>query len=339
MREQRSRRAVLAGAGAAAASAAAALAGCLTVSGSGGGADDLTVFHAGSLSPPFRAAEDGFEAETGARVVREPKGSVASTKKVTRLGRRPDALAVSDFRLLRDRLLPEYGDWYGVFATNAMAIQYTPDSTGADEISRENWWDVLARDDVTVAHSDPAVDPGGYRAVMALRLGAIPFRGRALYDADTRDAILDNAVVPTGTEAKLTAPLRSGKYDYVVYYRSLASTAGLPWLALQPQVALSRATDEYAAHYAKATVETDAGTFVGAPIAYGMTVPSVARSPGLGARWVEYFATDPGRRALRDAGLEPVTPLAVPTARADAVPDRVLAHADATDTLGSRDLG
>ncbi|GAA0659019.1 extracellular solute-binding protein [Salarchaeum japonicum] len=335
MGEQRSRRAVLAGAGA---SAAYALAGCLSAAGDTGDETDLTVFHAGSLSPPFAAAEDGFEAETGARVVREPKGSVASTKKVTRLGRRADALGVSDFRLLRDRLLPDDGDWYGIFATNAMAIQYTPDSTGADEISRENWWEVLSRDDVTVAHSDPAVDPGGYRAVMSIRLGAIPFRGSALYDAATRDAILDNTVVPTGTEAKLTAPLRSGKYDYVVYYRSLASTADLPWIALQPQVALSRATDEYAAHYAKATVDTDAGTFVGAPIAYGMTVPSVARSPELGARWVAYFATDPGRRALRDAGLEPVTPLAVPADSADAVPDRVLARASATDHLGPLSL-
>lgn len=334
MGEQRSRRAVLAGAGA---SAAVALVGCLTGAG-GGETDDLTVFHAGSLSPPFAAAEDGFTDETGARVVREPKGSVASTKKITRLGRRADALGVSDFRLLRDRLLPEYGDWYGVFAMNAMAIQYTPDSTGADEISRENWWEVLARDDVTVAHSDPAVDPGGYRAVMALRLGAIPFQGNALYDESTRDAILDNAIVPTGTEAKLTAPLRSGKYDYVIYYRSLASTANLPWVALQPAVDLSRATDEYAAHYAKATVETNAGTFVGAPIAYGMTVPAVARSPDLGARWVEYFATDSGRAALHDAGLEPVTPLVVPAGSTDSIPERVMAHANATSTLGPLDL-
>ncbi|HKJ89460.1 MAG TPA: substrate-binding domain-containing protein, partial [Gammaproteobacteria bacterium] len=132
-----------------------------------GSQGSITIFHAGSLAPPFSAAESVFEKKTGIQVNREAKGSVASTKKITSIGRRADVLGVSDFRLLRDILLPDYGSWYTVFVTNAMAIQYRPDSPGADRINKDNWWEVLSQPGVRIGHSDPAVDPGGYRAVMA----------------------------------------------------------------------------------------------------------------------------------------------------------------------------
>ena len=343
MQEQRTRRAVLAASGA----ALAGLGGCL--GGDGGAADgagstptpmadSMTVFHAGSLAPPFGAAEPDFEAAFGVDVNREAKGSVASTQKVTQQGRRADVLGVSDFRLLRDRLLPEHGDWYAVFTTNAMSIQYREDSPGAGDVTADDWWEVLARDGVRIGHSDPAVDPGGYRAVMAMRLGTIPFDGRRLYDEATYERLRENSVVPTGTETNLEGQLESGELDYVFYYQSISSTSGKPYVDLQPEVDLSRATNAYAAHYAKAEVETDSGTFVGAPIAYGVTVPSVAAAPDRGAQWVEYFATDPGRAVLEDHGLVPVDPIVVPESSVDAVPGNVLAAASARSSLGPLEL-
>lgn len=298
------------------------------------GDGNMLVFHAGSLAPPFSAAESGFESETGIAVTREPKGSVASTKKVTQLGRTADVLGVSDFRLIRNRVLPEFGDWYAIFGTNAMSIQYREDSPGADDISTDNWWEVLTRDDVTIGHADPAVDPGGYRAVMSQQLGKIPFQGERLYDDDTYQQLRANSVVPTGTETKLEGQLATGKLDYAIYYQSLSATADMPWVDLQPEIDLSRATSAYASHYSKAEVETDAGTFTGAPIAYGMTVPSVADSPDLGARWVAYFASEPGRAVLEAKGLQPVSPAVVPESGENAVPDRVMEHATAKATLG-----
>ncbi|MFB6161660.1 MAG: extracellular solute-binding protein [Haloferacaceae archaeon] len=294
----------------------------------------MTIFHAGSLAPPFSAAEPKFEDEYGVRVNREAKGSVASTQKITQQGRRSDVLGVSDFRLIRNRVLPEYGDWYCIFQTNAMSIQYREDSTGAGDISKDNWWEVLSRDDVTIGHADPAVDPGGYRAVMTQQLGAKTFEGSKLYDQATYETLRANSTVPTGTETKLTGQLKSGKLDYAIYYQSLASTSGMPSIDLQPEVDLSKATTKYAEHYAKAKVETDSGTFTGAPIAYGMTVPSVARNPEAGAAWVEYFATEPGREILRNKGLQPVDPIVVPSSGEGAVPERVMQHAEAKETLG-----
>jgi molybdate/tungstate transport system substrate-binding protein len=336
MWEQRSRRGFLTTAGTL---GVAGLAGCL------GGAspdtetpesDSLTVFHAGSLAPPFDAAESEFEDEYGVSVNREAQGSVASTKKITEQGRTADVLGVSDFRLLRDRLLPDDGDWYAIFATNAMALQYREDSPGADQIAPDNWWEILSRDDVTVGHSDPAIDPGGYRAVMAMQLGTEKLGGERLYDEETYQKIRANMTVPTGTETKLEGQLKAGKLDYAIYYRSIATQSGLPHVDLQPHVDLSKFTEEYARHYAKAEVETSAGTFTGAPIAYGVTVPSVAEAPVRGAQWIERLITEPGRSILEENGLIPKTPALV--TQGGEVPARVAETADAKTSVGPLEL-
>ncbi|TKX55090.1 molybdenum ABC transporter substrate-binding protein, partial [Halorubrum sp. SS7] len=229
MTEHRTRRAFLASSVTA---AALGLAGCTGDGGSDGGgdsgtptstpmSDSMTIFHAGSLAPPFSAAEPQFEDEFGVDVTREAQGSVASTQKITQQGRSADVLGVSDFRLIRNRVLPEYGDWYAIFTTNSMSIQYREDSPGADDISADNWWEVLSRDGITIGHSDPAVDPGGYRAVMTLQLGAEEFQGERLYDEGTLDALMSNTTVPTGTETNLEGQLESGELDYVLYYQSI----------------------------------------------------------------------------------------------------------------------
>jgi molybdate/tungstate transport system substrate-binding protein len=358
----RSRRDVLKGLGAA---GTAGLAGC---SGGGGGSDptatatateasmdsggdatetstpepevsgSMTIFHAGSLAAAFGEAEPTFEEEYGVEVNREPKGSVASTQKITQQGRRASVLGTSDFRLIRDRIVPDYGDWYTIFTTNSMSIQYREDSPGADEISADNWWEILSRDDVTIGHSDPAVDPGGYRAVMTQQLGAEEFEGSSLYDRSTYEKLRENSTVPTGTETKLKGQLESGALDYAFYYQSISGTAEMPYVDLQPEVDLSRATSRYAEHYAKAEVETGSGTFTGAPIAYGMTVPDVAPNPEAGAAWIEYFASDAGQSVLEDLGLVPVDPIVVPQSGEDAVPDRVMDVASAQRSLGPLEL-
>ncbi|MFC4358078.1 substrate-binding domain-containing protein [Halobium salinum] len=304
----------------------------------GSGSNELTVFHAGSLAPPFEAAETQFEAEFGAQVAREAKGSVGSTKKITEEGRRASVLGVSDFRLLRDMLLPDYGDWYSVFATNAMTITYTENSTGADEVGPDNWWEVLGRDDVTFAHSDPAVDPNGYRSVMTMKLGAMAFEGETLYDESTADALVEKARIPSGTETELLAQLQTGKLDYAWQYQSAGATRDVQTIDLQPAVDLSQATQQYADHYAQAEVETESGTFTGAPIAYGLTVPSVAPNPELGAQWLEFMLTEPGEQILKDAGFEPVQPAVVPEGAQDAVPERVMENAEARSSLGPLEL-
>ncbi|GGL49590.1 tungstate ABC transporter substrate-binding protein WtpA [Halocalculus aciditolerans] len=301
---------------------------------SAGGTGAVTVFHAGSLTVAFDDLEAGFTSAYDARVTQESAGSVRSTKKVTQPPHRAaDVLAVADFRLLRDDLLPDYGDWYAIVATNAMTLAYTEDSKYADEFGPDTWWDVLAREDVTVGHSDPAVDPNGYRSLMAMDLGAIPFEGDALYDEAARDAMKANATNPSSDEVDLIGQLRSGKLDYAWGYESAGESHGVQTVDLQPEVDLSKATSAYAEHYAKASVDAGGTTYTGSPIAYGVTVPSTAEHPEWGARWVEYLLGD-GQSALDANGFVALDAAVVPESHADAVPDRVLAHASVESSLG-----
>ncbi len=299
----------------------------------------MTVFHAGSLSPPWSQVEKDFEEKFGVDVQREAKGSVGSTRKITDQGRSADVLGVSDFRLIRDMMMGEYADWYGVFVTNAMAVAYTDDSAGADEFTEDNWWNVLTRDDVNVAHSDPAVDPNGYRSVMAMKLGAVEFEGEKLYDGSTAKSLQENARVTSGTETDLIGQLESGALDYAWEYASAGATHdNLNTLVLQPHVNLAKATSKYAKHYAKAKVEAGGQTYTGAPIAYGITVPSVAENPEAGAQWVEYVTQGDGVDTMTQKGFQTVSPMVVPQSAKGAVPSGVMEGATVQQTLGPLEL-
>ena len=298
----------------------------------------MTVFHAGSLSAPFEDVEAEFESNHDVQVNREAKGSVGSTKKITNLGRSADVLGVSDYRLIRDMMVPKYAKWYAVFATNAMTIAYSDEATGADEISPDNWWDILLRDDVTFGHSDPAVDPNGYRSVMTMQLGAIPFEGETLFDGATSKKLIDKAKIPSGTETDLLSQLHSGELDYAWEYQSSSASHDVNTVDLQPAVDLSKASAKYDEHYAKAEVEAGGETYTGAPIAYGVAVPENATDANAGDAWVEYLITKPGRKILKDNGFEPVEPAVVPKDTRDAVPKGVVANAEARTSIGPLEL-
>jgi molybdate/tungstate transport system substrate-binding protein len=306
--------------------------------GQGGMADQMTVFHAGSLSPPFSNAEPKFEEQYGVDVVQETAGSVASTKKITAQGQEASVLGVSDFRLLRDTLLPEFGNWYSIFATNAMTIAYTEQSAGAEEVGPENWWEILSRDDVAVAHSDPALDPNGYRSIMSMQLGKMEFQGQRLYDDATYQALRQNAKVTAEAESGLMGQLQAGALDYAWEYQSAGATHDVKTIDLQEQIDLSKLTKKYAKFYSNAKVETESGTYTGAPIAYGITVPSVANAPQLGALWVEFMITKPGQQILNKTGFNPVQPAVVPKASQNAVPKPVAKHAEAKNKIGPLQL-
>jgi len=337
--KQRSRRDVL---GALGVAGLAGLAGCGGNDGGSSASSDSTgtvgVFHAGSLTAAFDDLEDGFTERYDAAVSQESAGSVRSTTKITQPPHRAaDVLAVADFRLLRDDLLPDYGDWYAVFATNAMTVAYTEQSAYSDEFGPETWWDVLARDDVVVGHSDPAIDPNGYRALMSMKLGAIPYEGDALYDEATADALKANATIPASDEVDLVGQLQTGKLDYAWSYRSFGATHDVETIDLQTAVDLSGSTRAYADHYAKATVEVGGTTYVGSPIAYGVTVPSTATHPEVGASWIAYMLGD-GAATLAADGFETLAPAVVPEQHDDVVPDAVMAAAETRSALGPLSL-
>ncbi len=67
-------------------------------------------------------------------------------------------------------IVPEYASWSIRFATNEIVIAFQEKARYASEINSQNWMDILLRDDVTYARSDPDSDPCGYRTVLTFKL-------------------------------------------------------------------------------------------------------------------------------------------------------------------------
>ena len=72
----------------------------------------LTVFTAGSLARPVRAALDSFAAQTGARFALESAGSLETARKLTELGKIPDVIALADEEVFPQLLMPRHVRWY-----------------------------------------------------------------------------------------------------------------------------------------------------------------------------------------------------------------------------------
>lgn len=51
-----------------------------------------------------------------------------------------------------------------------MVLDYNDDSAFADEVTVDNWAEIIARRDVRFGLSDPRMDAAGYRALMTLQL-------------------------------------------------------------------------------------------------------------------------------------------------------------------------
>ncbi|MFB6187325.1 MAG: extracellular solute-binding protein, partial [Halobacteriaceae archaeon] len=260
-------------------------------------------------------------------------------RKITASPHKPaSVLGVADFRLLRDMLIPEYGTWYVIFATNAMTIHYTESSPGSSALTRDNWWDILQQDNITIGYSDPARDPAGYRAEMVLELGTIPFQGTQLYEKDIYEALKQNTTVTAGDEIHLISQLKSGKIDYAINYRSLARTADIEYLSLQPQVNLAKFTEQYATHYHRASVQTSSGTYRGAPIAYGVTIPTTRRFPRIGQQFIKALLSSTGTDILQSHGFRPITPAIGTSIQSDGIPQSLTPLIKNRQTFGPLSL-
>ena len=265
----------------------------------------IVAFNAGSLARPLRAALDTFARRTGVAVQQENAGSLETARKLTELGKIPDVIALDDREVFPQLLVPEHVSWYVEFARNRMVVAYTDRSRGADEITGDNWYQVLARPGVEVGRADPNLDPNGYRTLLTLQLAERHYRQPGLYRRLLAAAPPRN-VRPK--EADLVGLLQAGELDYIWSYESIAQAAGLHFVRLPSAIDLGDPADS--AFYAGAVVRVTGTTprdtveFRGAPIVYALSVPRRAPHPDIAARFVEFLLSDDGRRVLRQARLD-----------------------------------
>ena len=270
--------------------------------------DSLVVFHAGSLARPFGAIADTLRlAAPGLAARFERGGSVELALRALGPDGPADVIGLADDALFPALLLPGATSWYASFGGNAMVMAYAPGARGLP-LTAANWTDVPRHADVRAARGDPALDPGGYRALMLFQLAERYYARPGLADS------LEHAVtVLPGGGASPYDRLRSGDLDYLVTYRSSASAAGLMWLDLPEEIDLS--TEAHAADYAKVSVRvTPPGggttmTMRGRPIRYGVTIPRQARHPDAARRFVSFLLSPRGDAVLRSLGFSSGPPV------------------------------
>ena len=281
----------------------------------------VVMFHAGSLSVPFETMEKAFEAKyPKVDLLREAAGSQACARKITDLKKPCDIMASADYKVIDKLLIPEYADWNVRFATNQLVLCYTQKSKDADKISKNNWYEILQKKGVVWGHSDPNLDPCGYRALMVLQLAEKFYKKPGLYDA-----LLDNRpkenVRPKSVE--LVSLLQTGNMDYAWEYLSVAVQHGLKYVLLPDEINLGNY--QFDDFYAQASVKVTGkqpGTFMeikGGSVTYGITLIKSAPNKEAAVAFLRYMLTpDGGLKVLKDQGQPPFIPCRVPTATMEA---------------------
>jgi len=269
----------------------------------------LQIFHAGSLTIPFEQISTEFnKIYPEVEILTEGAGSATTIRKVTELGKECGVIGSADYTLIPELMYPDYADWYIIFAKNQMCIAYTDNSQFADEITGDNWYEILARDGVTYGRSDPDQDPCGYRTLMVWQLAEKHYNVSGIYENLYETA--DDLMRPKSVE--LIALLESGDLDYAFEYSSVATQHNLNYVELPPEINLAEKDMED--FYAQAEVEiagAEPGETIvlkGSPIVYGVTIPSNFANQEMAIAWVDFLLGEEGMTIMEANGQPPVSP-------------------------------
>ena len=274
----------------------------------------VIIFNAGSLTIPFAKMEKAFEAQyPKVDILREAAGSRKCARKITDLKKPCDIMASADYTVIDQLLIPEYANWNIRFATNRLVLCYTDGSKYAKEINAQNWYEILLKKGVIWGHSDPNLDPCGYRSVMVLQLAEKYYEKPGLFKKLIANRPKEN-IRPKSVE--LISLLQTGNMDYAWEYRSVAVQHELKFIELPDQINLG--SYKYDNFYKNAVVKVTGkkpGTFLnktGKSCTYGITLLKNAPNTNAATAFLKYML-DPqgGLRILKEMGQPPFIPCRV----------------------------
>ena len=287
--------------------------------------EKVLVLHAGSLSVPFAQMEKAFEAKYPQYdVVREAAGSRACARKITDIGKPADVMASAAYKVIDTLLIPDFARFNVQFATNEMAIAYTEKSKYAAEITEKNWTEIFLRKGVKVGHSNPNLDPCGYRSILVTQLAERYYKQPNFYaklmgygesysnGEENRDKII---VRPKETD--LLGLIEAGAYDYLYIYKSVAEQHGLKYITLPPEVSLK--DKQFSDVYKNASIQISGkkpGSFItkkGAAMVYGITVvenekKGLPKNREGAVKFVDFVLSPEGQAIMRHNGQGVITP-------------------------------
>ncbi len=271
---------------------------------------ELIIFHAGSLSVPFKEIAGEFEKENpNVKIILEADGSRKCARKITDLHKKCDIMASADYTVINKLLIPEFADWNIKFASNEMTVVYNDDSNYADKINQNNWYDILLKKEVAFGRSDPNSDPCGYRAVLTCKLAEQFYKKTGFADKILAKDL--NYIRPKETD--LLALLETGNIDYIFLYRSVAQQHGLKFLILPDSVNLKN--PNLKDYYNTVSVDISGKapgeimTKKGAPMVYGITIPKNAPNPVLAEKFLQFlFSKEKGLKIMENNGQPSLIP-------------------------------
>ena len=305
----------------------------------------LPVIVAGSFMLPMEDLKAQFEKlHPDIDVQIEGHGSIQVIRQVTELDKEADVLIVADHSLIPMMMYnttiagsdEPYSDWCLSFATNSLGLAYTNTSAYSSEINQSNWYEILARPDVTVGIADARLDSCGYRAFMVCQLAESYYDNASIFERLFNDSFtwpvtvsLEDGIqtihVPEILEPKgdklalrgdsvwLLFLLDSAEIDYAFEYRSVAEQHGYSFLELPPEIDLS--SENYYESYGSVRVKMDfqrfgsvQPEFTGEPIIYGITIPNNAPHPDIAAEFVSFVLSAQGQDILSNDDQPAIVP-------------------------------
>jgi len=271
---------------------------------------ELIIFHAGSLSVPIKSIAKEFEKiNPDVEIKLEAAGSRRCARKISDLHKSCDIMASADYTVIDKLLIPDYADWNIKFASNEMTIVYIDKSKYSDIINKDNWYNILLKDDVVYGRSDPNVDPCGYRASLTCKLAEKFYKIEGLAE----EILAKNNEYIRPKETDLLGMLESNNIDYIFLYRSVAQQHNLNYITLPDSINLkfTALKDFYASVSTEISGKKPGQTITkkGAPMIYGITIPTTSKHPKLAIEFLYFFLNkEKGMKILKEAGQPSVIP-------------------------------
>jgi molybdate/tungstate transport system substrate-binding protein len=273
------------------------------------GASDVSVLYAGSLVTVFEHAIVPALAHQGLSVLGEPKGSVALANLIKAGLRRPDVFISADTAVIAGLLgtgADSLATWYATFGATRLVIGYSPASPFAKDFVAAGRGDktlvsVLLEPGLKLGRTDPALDPKGYRSIIAAKLleadgGPPGFAAQLLGDPENSAQILP--------EETLLARLESGELDAAFLYATESVSRRVP--AVELPVTANLGDPNQAAHYATQSVTVNGVKRVGSASVYALTILSAAPHKDSAAQFVGFLFSGAGTKLLTAAGVTPL---------------------------------
>ena len=234
---------------------------------------------------------------------------------ISEVGKTADIMASADYKVIDNNLIGEFADWNVRFATNQLVLCYTDQSRYAGRINSENWYKILQKENVEWGHSDPNLDPCGYRSLMVLKLAESFYNIDGLYQK-----LIDNRpqknIRPKSVE--LVNLLKTGNMDYAFEYLSVAIQHELDYVTFDDHINLGNY--KYDGFYKTAEVKVtgkEPGTSItkkGKSCTYGVTLIKDAPNREAAIAFLKYLLSpDHGLKVLEEMGQPPFIPCRIPS--------------------------